>query len=440
MTKKKELLTIWAILLGLTLMLAACGPAVSQEEAERMTREAETTESADAEAAEMPETEAAPETEGPPAPAEDLGPVTETDSGLKYHETTTGEGASPQEGDIVTMNVIGTLEDGTVFVDTYSQGQPIVTTVDDNSLFPGWKEGLLLMKEGGKTRMVIPPELAFGEEGGGGIIPPNATIIMDVELLEVTAPPTPTEVDAGDFTTTESGLQYYDLVEGDGDVPVEGQDVVVNYVAWLQDGNTYIASSEPQGEPYTFRLGDEFAVFPGWNEGVSTMKVGGKRQLIIPPDLALGEQGGGRIPPNATLIMEIELLEAKPLVLPTTVAEEDFTTTDSGLKYFDLVEGDGPMPEQGQLVTVDYTGWLTDNVKFDSSLDAGQPFSFVLGSGGVIEGWEEGVATMKVGGKRQLVVPADLAYGDTGAGGAIPPGATLIFEIELLEVADEATP
>jgi peptidylprolyl isomerase len=109
-------------------------------------------------------------------------------------------------------------------------------------------------------------------------------------------------------------------------------------------------------------------------------------------------------------------------------------TTESGLQYYDLQKGEGPAPQNGQEVSVHYTGWLEDGTKFDSSLDRGQPFSFVLGAGQVIRGWDEGVATMKVGGKRQLVIPPELAYGDRGAGGIIPPDATLIFEVELLAV------
>jgi FKBP-type peptidyl-prolyl cis-trans isomerase FkpA len=109
-------------------------------------------------------------------------------------------------------------------------------------------------------------------------------------------------------------------------------------------------------------------------------------------------------------------------------------TTPSGLKYEDLVEGKGESAKAGQTVTVHYTGWLTDGKKFDSSKDRGRPFSFPLGQGRVIKGWDEGVQGMKVGGQRKLTIPPQLGYGARGAGGAIPPNATLIFEVELLKI------
>lgn len=109
-------------------------------------------------------------------------------------------------------------------------------------------------------------------------------------------------------------------------------------------------------------------------------------------------------------------------------------TTASGLQIEDVTEGTGPEAKAGDQVKVHYTGWLTNGTKFDSSKDRGQPFGFRLGGSQVIRGWDEGVAGMKVGGMRKLTIPPDLGYGTRGAGGVIPPGATLVFEVELLGV------
>ena len=107
-------------------------------------------------------------------------------------------------------------------------------------------------------------------------------------------------------------------------------------------------------------------------------------------------------------------------------------TTTTGLQFEDLQVGTGESPKPGQTVIVHYTGWLTDGSKFDSSMDRAQPFEFSIGRGQVIKGWDEGVMSMKVGGKRKLTIPPDLGYGARGAGGVIPPNATLIFEVDLL--------
>lgn len=110
-------------------------------------------------------------------------------------------------------------------------------------------------------------------------------------------------------------------------------------------------------------------------------------------------------------------------------------TTPSGLQYQDLKVGTGPLPKTGQSVTVHYTGTLTDGKKFDSSRDRNEPFTFKIGLGEVIPGWDEGVGTMRKGGRRKLIIPAKLGYGDKGAGnGLIPPGATLLFDVELLDI------
>jgi peptidylprolyl isomerase len=119
---------------------------------------------------------------------------------------------------------------------------------------------------------------------------------------------------------------------------------------------------------------------------------------------------------------------------PQKIEMSRYTTTASGLQYFDFVAGTGARPQKGQRVNVHYTSWFTDGKKFDSSVDRGDTFGFALGAGQVIKGWDEGVATMNIGGKRQPRVPGDLAYGPRGHPAGIPPNATLIFEVELIGI------
>ena len=232
------------------------------------------------------------------------------------------------------------------------------------------------------------------------------------------------------MTTTPSGLQYDDVVPGTGATAQAGQSVTVHYTGWLQDPSApngrgkKFDSSVDRDDPFEFELGAGM-VIRGWDEGVQGMQVGGTRVLTIPPELGYGARGaGGVIPPNATLIFEVQLL-------PTPERPQLLIT--------DVVVGGGRTAAAGTNVTVHYTGWLFDEAapqqrgrKFDSSKDRGQPFAFDLGAGMVIRGWDDGVQGMQVGGTRVLVIPPHLGYGPRGAGGVIPPNATLVFEVELL--------
>lgn len=418
------------ILILLAIPLASCAPAPTS--APTPAASATTMPAAGSSGASL--TPAGPKVSTPTPIVIKLDGAKTTSTGLQYLEETAGQGELPKKGELITMNFIATLPDGTELQNTYTQGQPVTTIWGDDRLLAGWEEGIGLMKVGTKARLVLPPSLAFGEQGSS-TIPPNSQIILVVELLKSEAAPVPAEVTADKLTKTGSGLQYYELTAGSGEEAVKNSTVSTGFTIWVKTdtGYRYIDSSTNRSA-VDFVIGRLDAVFPGWDEGVTGMKVGGKRLLIIPPELGMGSQANNLIPANSTLVMEVELLKATAPRAAAKVDEKDYITTASGLKYYDLTPGTGATPTTGQTVVVHYTGWLVDGTQFDSSIDRGETFSFVIGKGSVIPGWDEGVATMKVGGKRQLVIPSNLGYGDSGAGSVIPPGATLIFEIELLEI------
>jgi peptidylprolyl isomerase len=354
-----------------------------------------------------------------------------TDSGLQYEDVVVGDGDEAQSGDIVQVHYSGFLEDGTMFDSSVPRGQPFEFTLGAGRVIPGWDEGVAGMQVGGRRTLVIPAELGYGEQGQPPTIPGGATLVFDVELLNTQTPPEPTAVD--EYTTTDSGLEYAILTEGSGDATAEeGQLVTLNYNGWVEGGALF-DSSEQNGQPVQFVVGD--TQLEGLNEGVLGMLVGEKRQLRIPPDLAFGAEGvEGMIPADSTIIFELELLEITEL--PEIAEVEEYTTTESGLEYAILEEGTGDaVAATGDNVAVHYTGWLEDGSVFDSSVTRGEPFTFTLGSGQVIPGWDEGVAGMKVGEVRQLRIPAELGYGEQGFG-SIPPGATLVFQVELIQIGE----
>lgn len=244
-----------------------------------------------------------------------------------------------------------------------------------------------------------------------------------------TPPPDPkqTPIDGLKEVKTESGLKYWDIKVGDGPSPKPEHKITVHYSGWFTNGELF-DSSVKRGSPSTLRL-NQF--IKGWIEGVGSMKAGGKRRLEVPGNLAYGEKGRGSIPPNATLIFEVELLNVHLPPAQTSVEGITPVVAPHGLKYWDIKVGDGASPSETSVVTVHYSGWLTDGTLFDSSVDRGVPAKFVLNQ--TTRGLTEGIASMKVGGKRRLEIPHELAYGDQGRPPSIPPKATLIYEVELIK-------
>jgi peptidylprolyl isomerase len=226
---------------------------------------------------------------------------------------------------------------------------------------------------------------------------------------------------------SETELKIEDLVTGTGKEAKTGNTLIVEYTGWVYGESQPFEKSVLHNKPFEFVLG-KGKVIPGWDQGLIGMKVGGTRKLTIPSDLAYGAEGTGRIPPNATLIFEVELLD-----VITTHAELPPTSVKE-LKVEDQLAGTGAEARTGNTISVHYTGWLEDGTKFDSSRDRGEPIEFVLGEGRVIAGWEQGLIGMKAGGIRKLTIPPDLGYGARGLRNYIPPNAALIFEVELLAV------
>ncbi len=268
----------------------------------------------------------------------------------------------------------------------------------------------------------------------GGGATPAPTAVPTVAAVPTSAPTTasaqPTEppapkatpivaLDDPGLTTTASGLKYSDVVMGTGKTPGADDWVTVQFTATLQDG-TLIGASSLRGGPATIPLAELAKEVAGWSEGMSTMKVGGTRELVVPPKLAYGDKGAGNvIPPNATLVFIVEMLDTKPA---------------PKVEMTDLVVGTGAEAVPGKSVVVNYTGTLTNGVVFDSSFKRNEPFTLTLGAGQVIPGWEQGLQGMKVGGTRVLTIPSELGYGAQGAGNLIPPNSTLVFQVELLNV------
>lgn len=226
-------------------------------------------------------------------------------------------------------------------------------------------------------------------------------------------------------------LVVTDLTTGEGPAVEEGDIAVVDYVgANWSNGTVFDASYGRDTFSVTVGAG---GVIAGWDEGLLGMQAGGRRQLVIPPELGYGDQANGDIPANETLVFVIDLRSVlRPPADPAPVAGGTVTE----LVVTDEVTGTGDPVEEGDNVSVHYIGVHGDTGEvFDASWDRGDPIDVQIGAGQVIAGWDQGILGMQVGGRRRLEIPADLAYGADGRPPTIRPGETLVFTVDLVGIA-----
>jgi peptidylprolyl isomerase len=247
-------------------------------------------------------------------------------SGLRYSDVKVGTGVEAKDGNLVEIQFKGwIIKDSTdlfkdwavdstkkldLIADSYAMNQPMKIVLGSGSFIKGSEEGMVGMKIGGQRIIVIPSNLAYGPQGMGPI-PPNTNIKVLIELVSAKEAVVAKmwDVDSTLFKTTASGLKYAIVKEGDGALVGKEKQITVHYSGFLLDGNRFDSSVE-RDEPFTFIAGVG-QVIPGWDEGVQLLKKGSKARFIVPSNLAYGDRDLGKIPPNSTLIFDVEVLDIK---------------------------------------------------------------------------------------------------------------------------------
>lgn len=408
-------------------------------------------------------------------------------SGLEYKLVKHGEGKrKPEVSDHTELYIHVHVEDSMIFDSRkmFNANKPVPVPISAPKFKGDPMEGFMMMVAGDSA--VIRLSVDSMKKAGNQLMPwmkegVGQKIEYDVQMVSVrTAEEEKKENEANmarqkgiddamlkDYfeknnikaTKTASGLYYRITSEGSGPAGKAGQLYSVNYTGKLMNGKTFDSNTDSafhHTEPFNVPVG-KGNVIKGWDEGLLLFKKGAKGTLYIPSGLAYGPQDkGAQIPANSILVFDIEIVDIKDAPTPpkqTDAAEQakiddrqlqDYfaknnikaTKTASGLYYSVTTKGTGPNAAAGKKVTMNYTGRLIDGKAFDSNVDPKfnhvSPFTFTLGQGQVIRGWDEGVQLMNLGTKGTLYIPSGLGYGASGAGGgAIPANAVLIFDVEV---------
>lgn len=402
-----------------------------------------------------------------------------TNSGLYYKiYSVSDDTAKAKTGDFISLDMKYATESDSVLFDskTGMGGKPIRFQLPPSDFHGDLYEGIRMLSPGDSAEFMINADslftLTFKMPKRPEFIDSNAFLKFYVTLhsaeslerMQAKEKELLNRYLESNGITNEplgSGLYYIESVPGSGNAIDSGNMVIFHFDLHLTDG-TKIFSSRERGEPMQFEFGNPFDT-PGFDQGIGMMKKGGKSKFIVPSNIAFGAEGrGGIILPYSTLVYDVEVLDVmtksefdqmqetkkkqkemeKMLIksqeagkINAYINENNITVkpSASGLYYIETAKGTGAKADPGKKVKVHYTGKLLDGTKFDSSLDRGEPFTFTLGQGQVIRGWDEGIGLMNAGGRAILIIPSSLAYEDREMG-VIKPYSTLVFEVELIGV------
>lgn len=360
-----------------------------------------------------------------------------TESGIEYKIVKTTNGAAVAQGELVEIVYKGMYNDKKVFYKT-PKNSTRKFVVGSTFAAKGLVEAVKLLKVGEKGIFKMPKKLAFTSTDTFPESAADSIITYEIELKNVrVCPALQSPLVAAQLKDTirgNNGLKVIVAGKGKGAAVKKGGSVYIHYTGYLTN-MTQFDASVTRGMPFKTVIGKGM-VIQGWDEGIAMLHVGDTARLIIPASMGYGNRAAGRIPANSTLIFDVIVLDYQsPIVAtPFDVEGKSLQKTASGLEYYVVKEGKGKAPLKGSKVTVHYTGYLQDGSIFDSSVQRDEYFSFNVGMGRVIKGWDEGIMLMKEGSKLRMVIPYDLAYGEAGYPPVIPAKSTLIFDVELIKV------